>query len=192
MASSLEIFPVSPLPAATTTLFRDGVNEQQFDNGARHASTAWTKILRSWQISFNSIPRTQQQSLSAFNARFGRLRTFLMKDPYDFEIDSLEIGFTTGSNTFYIRDESGFSVIPDSADLTIVSASSGTLTQGTDYTLDQASGIVTYVLTPDGGDSWSVQTTTYFRKCAFGQNYRYVSPRVWNNFNLVLEVKEVL
>lgn len=191
---TLPIFPTSPLPVNVNREFDWGVSVVEYDSGAEQAQTAWQKPLYRWEIGWSNMPRTQQQSLSAFirDVARGRLRPFFLMDPYDYQVQSAGIGFTTGVASFLVRDTNSYTVIPASGQYQIWSALSGQLTQGVHFTYNSSAGIYTYTMTPSASDSWSVRSCNYFRRCKFAQDYRDVGARVWGNFNVGVKIVEIV
>lgn len=193
MSNSLDIWPNSPMPTVQREIDWGGTSHR-FATGRQQSSTAQAKPLFRWNVPFTNVGSACRALVYDFytSPRIkGDVGRFLMKDPDDFLVSSAGVTFTTGVNTFFARDKNGYSIIPASGQLNIVSVESDTLTNGVDYTLDQDTGIMTYVLTPSATDSWSVQSTEYFRKCKFSGNYRDASPRVWAQFNIQLQIEEV-
>jgi hypothetical protein len=192
VSNSLQIFPVSPLPANISRRLLWGENVVEFSAGGQQASTAWAKPLMRWSVPFTNVACGDRESLYRFvQTQRGRLRPFLFKDPDDMHVNSVGIGFTAGVASFYLRDTQSYTIRPDSAALTIWTVDSGALTPGSHFLLDQDTGVVTYVLTPSASDSWSVRSTDFFRKAVFGQDYRDASPRVWSQFSINVAIKEL-
>ena len=191
MTNSLSIWPASPMPVLAREIDW-GETDTMFQTGRAQTSTALSQPLMRWNIPFTNVMSADRRQIYNFYMNMkGPVGRFLMMDPDDFHVASAGISFITGVNTFLGRNEFGHRVIPASGHINIVTVLSGTLTNGIDYTLDQDTGIMTYVLTPSATDSWSVQSTDFFRKCKFAGGYQDASPRVWSTFNITVKVEEV-
>lgn len=192
---SLPLFPVSPLPADLGRIWQDGVTDAVYDNGARQASTAFTKPLLNYTIPMPAILETRESSLTNFffgtGNRFGQLRPFLLKDPYLFQVTSVlgvRSGITVG--TLFMYDTNSFSIRPDTTTIgSMFSALSTYVRLGFDYQLDQDSGILT-VNTKASNDIWGVRSIEYFRKFYNASPYANTG-KIWNVFALNISLKEM-
>lgn len=192
MSNSLQIFPVSPLPANISRRRSWGEAVTEYESGAQQASTAWQYALSRMNIPFSNVASECRNSLIDFiDSTKGRVKPFLMKDPDEYFVSSAGHAYT-GVTTFRLFDTRSIPIFPDSANLNIFSVlSAAVLVNGSDFTLDQDTGILTYITTPSATDSWSVRSTEFFKKWAFNQDYRDVSPRVWSLFDVQLDLKEL-
>lgn len=193
MTNSLQIWPVSPMPLMSRQIDW-GTTGQRFGTGRQQSSTTFARPLMKWQIPFTNVTCVDRRAMYDFYndpGIRGSTGRFLMMDPDDFEVSSSGVAFVTGVNTFYARTNQGYYVIPASGHINLFSVLSGEMTNGVDYTLDQDTGIITRVIAFNATDSWSVQSTDFFRKCKFDGNYTDASPRVWSIFNIQLSVEEV-
>lgn len=193
------IFPTSPLPAKfdRESDWRESSNE--FDSGLGQTTTALTKPLYQFSFEHANAPRSQQQSLEQFynfTVR-GRTTPFFIKDPYDQHdlADGRTIIATGGSQptSIFFRNHNSYHYWPDSADFDgwLTSNNSGDLTLGTDYILDQNTGIVVFSLTATNSDFFTViKTVSYFKKVVFDSNLKSVSPNVWEQFDIRVTMKE--
>lgn len=190
----MEIFPVSPLPARMTRQFKFNVSVQRYDSGARQAVTAWSKPLYEWRIPWQNMNETKQNTLASFaKDMFGPLTPFLMKDPYDYRINSVLLCSTnqTNASTLYIYDTKSFYVRADTITVaTLTSNLSGFVSLGAEYSYDQDSGVLT-VNTINATDYWTVQSAQYYRKVAFKDDYSDTSP-IWNIFNSNVQIEEIV
>lgn len=193
MSNSLQIWPVSPMPLMSRQI-NWGDTTAKFGTGRQQSTTTFARPLLKWNVPFTNVTCVDRRRMYDFYndpAIRGGVGRFLMMDPDDFQISSAGVAFTTDVNTFYARTFQGYYTIPASGHFNLYSVESGELVNGLDYTLDQDTGIVTYVLTPSATDSWSVQSTDFFRYCRFDGSYTDASPRVWSIFNISLTVEEV-
>lgn len=185
-------FPTSPVPAPLR--FFDFWNESivNFDSGAYQGSTAFQKPMRRYSFSGANMPRTKQQSLSAFwNIHKGRVTPWLFGDPYDIGAQGGTVkALGPGITSFYLKDTGSFNVIARSGFLRITSTLSGVLTQGSHYVLNQDTGIIVASLTPASGDTWTASGQT-FRKCHFTSDLSQDSP-IWNQFGMEVTFEEIL
>ena len=190
----MEIFPVSPLPAQTNRTFRFSVSVAKYDSGARQATSQWTRPLYEWRIPFRNMNETKQATLASFaKDMFGPLTPFLMKDPYDFRVNSVVAVSTsqTQGGTLQIYDVKSFFIRVDTTTVsTMTSNLSGYVSLGAEYDYDQDSGVLT-VNTIASTDFWTVQSAQYFRKVAFKEDYSDSSP-IWNIFNSNIAIEEIV
>lgn len=194
----MRIFPNSPMQVNFERVQQWRESGTEYDSGMGQATTALTKPL--YDFSFNpvNIPRSQQSSLSRFyDAGQGRVEPFWISDPYDQH--DLNDGRTivrtnqVDPSTMFWRNANSYHYWPVSATFSgwITSNLSGTLIFGTDYVLDQETGIVTFSMQAAANDWYAVNNTvSYFKKCVFTSPMRSVSPRVWEQFNLSITFKE--
>ena len=193
------IFPTSPLPAKfdRESDWRESNNE--FDSGLGQTTTALTKPLYMFSFEHSNAPRMQQRSLEQFYnfTVKGRTTPFFIKDPYDQHdvMDGRTIIATGGTQptTIFFRNHNSYHYWPDSADFDgwLTSNNSGDLTLGTDYILDQETGIVVFSLTATNSDFFTViKTVSYFKKVVFDSNLKSVSPNVWEQFDIRVSMKE--
>ena len=192
MSNSLQIFPVSPLPANVSRRRTWGESVTQYESGAQQGSTPWQRPLMRLGIPFSNVASEDRNDLlDFFDIVKGRVKPFLMKDPDESFVSSAGHEYT-GVSTFRLFDTRSYPIIPASGQINIFSVLSATsLVNGVDYTLDQDTGILTYITTPSATDSWSVRSTEYFRKWAFNNDWRDASPRVWSHFDVQLDLKEL-
>ena len=190
----MEIFPVSPLPAQMTRKLRFNAAVARYDSGARQAFSPWSKPLYEWQIPWKNINETKQATLQSFaNDMFGPVTAFLMKDPYDYRINSVLLCSTnqTNGSTLYIFDTKSFYVRADTTTVaTLTSNLSGYVSLGTEFSYEQDTGILT-INTIGATDFWTVQSAQYFRKVAFKDDYSDQSP-IWNIFNTNIAIEEIV
>jgi len=192
------IFPNSPLPANFERVQQWRESGTEYDSGMGQATTALTKPLYDFSFQPRNIPRSQQSSLSRFyDAGMARVTPFWIKDPYDqHDLSDARVVVRTNQldpTTTFWRNSNSYHYWPDSATFSgwITSNLSGALIFGTDYVLDQETGIVTYSLMATGSDWYTVaKTVSYFKKCVFSSPLRSVSPRVWEQFNISVTMKE--
>tara|TARA_R110000868_G_scaffold157974_5_gene385637 strand:- start:402 stop:974 length:573 start_codon:yes stop_codon:yes gene_type:complete len=165
----METFPYSPLPAGLTRAAQWNESIQVFDSGVRQAITPYKKPLYNYGLNISKMNEISQAPLWAFwNARKGMIEPFLMKDPYDYRVNSI-VSVRSGINagTVAIYDTNSWTIRPDSTTVgSMFSALSGYITLGVEYTLDQDEGILT-VVTKDNTDIWRCTSMQYFRKVAF-------------------------
>lgn len=172
----LPIWPTSPVPAGINRTPFWGDSVQEYDSGLSQGSTAFSKPLMRYSLSFNNMARIRQNSLSAlYNACRGGVLPFLFKDPYDFRANAtICVRTGTAVRSFFVVTAEGYPVIPQSGTLRITSTLSGVLTQGTHYSFNQDTGVFSTHIAPSSADFW-VASCEYFRKCRF-QSYSDASP----------------
>jgi hypothetical protein len=169
-------------------------NEAQvfYDSGVYQGQTAFLKPLYDYRMGWRNMPISKVGSLELFFNRHKKITPFFIKDPYQNRVNSVLLINTGGvsTNTWYARNTESWTVFPDSAYLTIISALSGTLVYSTHYHLDHDTGILTTVLTPTGSDYWRISSMEYFKKVVF-KEFSNVSPR-WEMFDVQLSIKEIV
>jgi hypothetical protein len=187
------VMPMSPLPAQTTKERNWGEQTTHYDSGAFQGMTPYQKPLFMWDIPFKNVNEVKQSSLAAFvDALRGQSTPFLMKDPYDFRVNSvLAVNSGTNSGTFYIYDTNSYFVRPDTTFIgSMFSSLSGFVRLGTNYAIDQDTGVMS-VISKGITDIWGVRSLQYYRKCVFDNSYRETSV-LWNVFQIGVKVKEIL
>ena len=191
---TLAIWPNSiPFPAGTTRQKNWNANVQRYDSGAAQGIVPFAKPLYEWNLPFKNYTETKQGSLWGFwdDVR-GPANPFLMKDAYDFRVNSVlavRSGISTG--TFYLYDTRSFFVRADTTTIgSMFSALSGYVLLGTNYWYDMDTGIGSIIL-KSNTDVWGVRSMQYWRKCRFEGDNTEASP-LWNifasNLNIVEEV----
>lgn len=195
---TFHIFPTSPLPANFGRVKDWGGSNNRYDTGMSQGTTALTKPL--YKFSFNGVnmPVSQQSSLSRFEDIVRNTMTpFWIKDPYD-QYDFADGRTIVRTNqvdpsTMFFRNSNSYHYWPDSATFSgwLTSNLSGTLIFGTDYVLDQETGIVTFSLSAVGSDWYFVaNTVSYFKKVKFSSALAMNSPKVWEQFDITVQMKE--
>ena len=193
------IFPSSPLPADFDRESDWRASNFEYDTGLGQSTTALTKPLYDFSYSHRNMARVQQQSLEQFYnfSVKGTVIPFFIKDPYDFVdlANGRTIIATGGSQptSIFFRNHNSYHYWPDSADFDgwLTSNTSGDLTLGVDYILDQETGIVVFSLTATNSDFFTViKSVSYFKKVVFDSNLRSVSPNVWEQFDIRVKMKE--
>lgn len=195
MSNSLPTWPASPLPAGLSRVMGWGANVVQYDSGAYQGVTPYQKPLYQYAIPYQNFTEVKQQLIKDFyNGTLRGIAPFLMKDPYDFKVASVlgvRSGFATGSGALFLYDTNSFMV---RADLTTIgsmfSTLSGFVNQGTNYTYDQDTGLLTIVLKAVT-DVWGVRSMEYFRKMVFS-GYYAEQATIWNIFNTTITLNEVV
>lgn len=190
---SLLIFPFSPLPADLTRTFDWAENETRYDSGEYQTDTNYVRPLIQYDVNVKLMTEVKQTALKSFvNSVKGRTQPFLMKDPYDFQINStlaVQSGVISGSS-LYIYDITGFMVRADTTTIgSLFSSLSGYVTLGTQFGYDQDTGILT-VNTKAATDVWGVRSATYFRKAKFIASYAETS-QLWNIFSTNMKITEL-
>lgn len=166
----------------------------RFDSGARQANTPWHRPLYNYNFSNRNFPRSTQSSLHAFINSQKRMTTpFLIKDPYDYLINGvLQVGsaVTIAANSgFYLVEANSYRVMPDSANLVITSALSGTLTPTTDYVTSLDNAFIKLVIGKALNDTITI-SGHYFRKVAFTKTSE--QSFLWNQFSGSFSLEELM
>lgn len=190
---ALPIFPTSPMPAELDRTPYWKVDAVNYDSGAYQAVTPFQKPLYRWSIPIKLMTEVRQSSLFNFwNSLKGRTQPFLMKDPYDFRVNSaLAVNSGTGAGSLFLYDINSYSVRADTTTIgSLFSAISGYVTLGVEYNYNQDTGVLT-VVTKSNTDTWGVRSMQYYRKCVFGEDYRERSI-IWNLFGAQLSIKEIV
>jgi len=188
----MEIFPTSPVWADITREVNWAEEVYRYDSGARQGATPWERPLYTYNVRARNFNELKQNSLHVFvNSHKGMVTPFLFKDPYDYTAQAVTLGATTAMGAgsgFYLTNEYGWAVIPDSAFLTIVDGRSGTLNSGSHYVASLDNGWVEVQVAVS-----SVWTSSFefFRKAAFARKYTEQS-NVWNNFSATLVIEELI
>jgi len=190
----MEIFPSSPLPGGLQRKKQWNGNFVRYDSGAGQGFTAWTQPRYEWNIPWKNINETKQNTLASFaDDMRGVVDSFLIKDPYDYQVGSVLVasGATNGSTlqTFNIKS---YHIRVDTTYIgSLTSTLSGFVTLGQEYSYDQDVGVIT-VNTMNGTDQWSiVATAQYFRKAHFKRDYSDTSP-IWNQFQVNVVIEELV
>lgn len=186
-------FVYSPLPAALERTPQWGETITQYDSGAQQGQTAYTRPLYTWGVSIKLMTETKQPALLQFvNSLRGQVGVFLMKDAYDFRVASVlsvASGVTQGSSLF-VYDTNSYTVRPDTLFIgSMASALSGYVRLGTQYSIDQDTGILT-VNTKAVNDIWGVRSLEYFRKVRLNAPYKDTSA-LWNTWTSNLTIQEL-
>jgi hypothetical protein len=186
-------FPFTPLPADLTRTFDWGENETRYDSGEYQTDTNYVKPLMQYDVNVKLMLDTKQAALKTFvNSVKGRTQPFLMKDPYDYQINSTlaaQSGVTNAA-TLFLYDTNGFMVRADTTTIgSLFSALSGYVRLGTQFSYEQDTGILT-VNTKATADVWGVRSATYYRKCKFVAPYAETSA-LWNIFSTTMKIAEL-
>lgn len=191
---SLAVFPLSPLPAGMSRLrdWNEGVDN--YDSGASQGISNRVRPMYRYQIPFQNINENGQGSLSSFvDDLKGRTTPFLMKDPYEFAVDSniaVRSGLTDAA-TLQLYTVKSFFVHADSTTISsLFSADSGFVRLGVEYDYDQDTGLFT-INTKDTTDVWGVRSMQYFKKCRLDQQYADTGI-IWNQFSVRLSIREIV
>lgn len=192
---ALPIFPSSPLPGGLSREANWNFNRVYYDSGASQGFTSWTQPRYEWRVQWQNVNETKQNTIAHFvNVTLkGGVNAFLMKDPYDYVVNSVLVvgtGVTAGSLQTY--DINSFHIRVDTVYIgSMTSTLSGFVTLGTDYDYDQDTGVIN-ITTKNTTDEWSlVDSSQYFRKCVMERNYQDTSP-IWNIFQIPLQIREIV
>jgi hypothetical protein len=185
------IFPTSPLPANFGREVDWKETGTEYETGLGQVTTALSKPLYNFSFNHRNAPRSTQSSLEQFvNVGKGRTTPFWIKDPYDqHDLSDGRTIIRSGQvdpSTIFFRNHDSYHYWPDSATFSgwLTSNLSGTLIFGTDYVLEQETGIVTFSLTAASNDWYSVaNTVSYFKKCVFDSKFR-------KQFNMQVNIRE--
>lgn len=190
---SYQIFPASPLPADLGREKSWGDNQILYDSGVMQGDSPYIKPLYRWTVPFKNYTEIKQSSLWAFWDKVqGRTFPWLMKDPYDYFVNSV-MGVRSGitnAATLQVFDTNSYSVRPDTLYIgSLFSTLSGYVRLGIEYGIEQDTGILT-VNTKAVTDVWGVRSLFYFKKCTFRAPYQEKSP-LWNIFNTDFTIWEL-
>ena len=189
---ALPTFPFSPLPAGTERFKNWGESVQRYDSGERQGLSPFVRPLYQWTFPINNMTEIKQSSLWSFwDTRKGQTLPFLMKDPYDSQVNSvvaIRSGISAG--TLFLYDTNSYMLRADTTTIgSLFSTLSGYVLLGTDYNYDQDSGVLT-ITTKSNTDVWRAMSMSYFKKVAFASEYRERSP-IWNVFDAVISIEEL-
>lgn len=190
-------FPVYPivLPADTERV-RDWASEQTFyDSGAFQGGTRRFKPMWTWEIPWKNINIIRQSSLQAlFDATHGGGGPFLIKDAYEFRVNSVlavRSGITNAA-TVGLFDTNSWFIRADTLTIgSLFSSLSGFVTLGTQYQYDQDNGVLT-VSTKATNDVWGVRSAEYYRKAVFVSGAYKDRGIIWEQFNMSHTVREIV
>lgn len=190
---ALLTFPFSPLPAGTERFKSWGESDVLYDSGERQGLSPYIKPLYEYSLPLHNYTEIKQSSLWAFwDSVKGRTSPWLMKDPYDYIVNSV-MGVRSGitnAATVFIFDTNSYMVRPDTTTIgSMFSTLSGYVRNGFEYSLDQDTGLVV-VNTKATTDVWGVRSMQYYKKVKFASDFKETSP-MWNIFNATLQVKEM-
>lgn len=191
---ALLIFPVSPLPADLDRQPSWNTDRVRYDSGARQGFSAYTRPLYEYEITFQNMNEIKEATLMTFiHSVRGMTDTWLMKDPYDFRVNSVlavRSGITNAA-TLFLYDTRSYFMRADTLSIgSLFSSLSGYVRLGVQYGYDQDTGIFT-VNTKAATDIWGVRSGEFYRKCAFVSDYRETS-KMWNQFGATVRVEEVV
>jgi hypothetical protein len=190
---TLPIMPYSPLPANIQRTWNWGENTVIYDTGEQQADSPFLKPLLQWMVDARLFTEIRQSSLEAFqNATKGMTRPFLMKDPYEFYVGSVIVANSgvTNAATLTVFDTRSYSIRPDTLYCgSLFSSLSGYVRLGTEYSIDQDTGILT-VNTKAAADVWRATSLQYYRKAKFSSPYQETSV-LWNIFAAQLQIVEL-
>lgn len=189
----LPIFPFSPLPAALQRTRDWGENTNIYDSGESQGDTSWLRPMLRWTVPVQLMNELKEGPLVDFvDQTQGMTKPFLIKDAYEFRVNSqiaVRSGITNGA-TGYFTDTKGFQIRPDTVTVgSLFSVLSGFVTFGSEYTIEQDTGIV-LVNTKAVGDIWGVRSIQYFRKARFSQQYDDTAT-IWNIFTTQMQIMEL-
>jgi hypothetical protein len=187
------IFPVSPLPAGLTRQFHWKTDEALYDSGASTGMTTFQRPLYRYSIPFINYNEIKQGPLAAFfNVVKGKTLPFLMKDPYDYRVNSVmgvRSGYASGSGDLRLYDTNSYQVRADTTTIgSLFSSLSGWVTLGAEYSYSQDTGLLT-VNTKAQNDVWGVRSMQYWRKVKFTNDYTE-SAVIWNIFGSQIDMRE--
>ena len=186
------IFPSSPVPA---NLSREAFwNSQvlQYDSGKSQGDTGWSRPLYRFSIPWVNINETKQNTLEAFvRDRRGNTLPFLFGDPYHNTISSYVFVASVQVTTAYLLDNDGFEVFPASGHIALTSTVSGTMAEGTDFSVNSLTGVITFTNTTLLNESITCDSAFFYKLCRFNGSYRTQSP-LWNIFNSNITIEEIL
>lgn len=149
-----------------------------------------------WQLSYEVLRQASafqelQTLVGFFNQRQGRFDSFLYSDPTDNSVTAEQFGTGNGSQKTFqlIRNWGGF--IENVVNVNVFATcfvNGVAVTYGTDYTVDNSTGLLTFVVAPAAGAvlTW---TGTYYWRVRFDQdtadfqNFLY---QLWTLKQLVL------
>lgn len=178
-----------------------------YDLGKEQRNQVWPRPKRHWVLPYDAILRQYRDKLVELCSRAkGMYNVFLFEDPYDYECALTECSITAVAaqvdfqlvKTYYGSEaetwtESKTRIQPGSIFPPIVKVDGVTKTEGVDYTLDDDTGIVTFVSAPGAG---KVITANYRFYCPvrFDKDI-YDETTIWKNiFNMgdipIIEVIE--
>lgn len=180
------IFPLSPMPVNMTRIKDWGENVTVYDSGDSQGDTPFMKPLYDYSFPIQVMNELKQNSLWAFwDTRKGRTTPFLMRDPYDYAINSV-LGVRSGitnAATLFLCDINSYMVRADTITISsLFSASSGYVRLGVEYSYDQDAGILT-VNTKGTADVWGVRSAYYWKKVRYMAAWHEKSV-LWNLFSV--------
>lgn len=188
----MNILVTSPLPLPMGRDPSWGVGAVQYDSGDRQTSTTWVEPLYKYTFDIKNMPRSKQSSLHAFfNQQKGQATPFLMRDPYDFNLNMnvrSGVAIAAGSG-FYLVKSSGFRVIGDPTNMLLFSAQSATLTQGSHYVHSLDNGFIRMVVAKNSADTYTM-SCYHYRKVTFtGMSEQSF---LWDSFTGNFSVSEMI
>lgn len=190
---ALPIFPFSPLPAGTDRMPDWNAEVQVYDSGDQQGLTPWLRPLYDYRLPLKNYTEIKHSSLWYFISVVAKQQTnpFLMRDPYDFAINSVlavRSGISAGS--LFLFDVNSFMVRADTTTVgSFFSSLSGYVKLGTNYNYDQDSGVINLTI-KSNTDVWGARSVFYFKKVRLMEPFRETSP-LWNIFQGDLHLKEM-
>lgn len=187
----MEIFPTSPVWADIQRTVNWAEEVYRYDSGVRQGSTPWERPLYKYDIVGRNFNEVKQESLHVFvNSHKGMVTPFLFKDPYDYHANGVTLASSSNMGAgsgFYLTNEYGWRVIPDSGNFLIADGTSGNLTVDSHYVASLDNGWIEVQVSV--ASVWT-SSFEFFRKVAFAQQYRERSP-IWNSFSTTLVLEEI-
>lgn len=170
---------VFPTPAVTPGLMWDIVKKPMFDTTVQRATSGFERRiahrqypLYSFEVSYALLRSnsargyTELQTLFGFcNARQGMFDSFLYSDPSDSTVTDAPLGTGDGSTTTYqlTRSYGGFLEPINNVNVFGNIKANGVIQSGSGYTVNAATGLVTFASAPAIGVVLTYTSSYYYR-----------------------------
>ena len=163
-----------------------------FESGKEQRRAKWSTPRRSFSLTYNGRRYDRMQELWTFyKNRQGAYDTFYFENPNDSPISlsgDETLGTGNGSNKNFTLDR--YPV--HSGDCILVSATSGDLTEGVDYTVNYTTGAITFSSAPANNDVIKATSYHFYYICRFAKDDMSRELFSYQLYNTGLEVLQVL
>lgn len=136
-----------------------------YESGKEQRRKKWSQPKRTFTVSLRGKSKTIEKQISDFYiARSGAFDTFYFQNPNENPITGESFGTGNGTTTQFSL---AHTLLP-SGDISITKAGDAQ-TETTHYTLNRATGVVTFLSAPASGDALIAQSYNFCRKVRFAE-----------------------
>lgn len=144
---STEVFDYEPVYSYSAA-YEYQVKETRYESGATQRKSVWPsgQSLHSFLCTYRVPQSTYRTIRDFFNARNGRYDTFYFKNWENYQVTAEAVGTGDASETVFQLDH-----YPVKADSQTIYVNAVEQTEGVDYTLVDATGVITFASPPGSG-----------------------------------------